>query len=221
MNRPHGIATRFRYESQQLLECIRFSRHLSGGPEHLVTALRHSFALALPSALAGSFLQAADVTMPSLPSSSLMRHYEMRLDIALIFLQRDRGHRDVVRYMWSGSSPVAGHGWLWVQHHEISRAKLLETCEAAWQLERALGSHHEGVRYRWAAQGDDAPLPSEAFHAKEEWSGWLSALRANIVEHVHPPVAPGVGQRDLLGKAKAIVHMGFADQAQRELIQGC
>lgn len=48
-------------------------------------------------------------------------------------------------------------------------------------------------------------MPPEAFHAKEEWSGWFPALRTNIVEHVHPPAALGVGQRDLLGKAKAIV----------------
>lgn len=59
-------ASKFRHDSKQLIECLRFSRYLSGGADHLVAALERALALSLPPALVGEFLRAANESVSAI-----------------------------------------------------------------------------------------------------------------------------------------------------------
>ena len=81
-----GGGTRFRHNSRKLLDSIRFSSMLMGGPTALVDALAQSLAIALPEFLRQPFVKS--VTQPSdllrsiTPSPAIVRRYELSLDVA-------------------------------------------------------------------------------------------------------------------------------------------
>ena len=201
-----GRATKMRHDSKRLLECIRFSRCLSGGPDQLIQAIQRALALALPPTMSGILLKSFDSNAHILvPSPSLMRHYEIAIDIAFVLLQRRVCAADVVRYRWSDSSPLAGFDWLWTQHHEIRRSKLVETFNALVSLENAMNDCITEVAESMDLDIEcDGPM-LRAFQAQESWSEWLRAIRTNIVEHIHPPAALGSGHLSVADKVKAIV----------------
>ena len=118
---PVGSTQRFLHDTSRLLECIRFSAFLQGGPEHLVDAISRAVSLAVPAFAAGPLLHGLhESKCTKVPSASTMRRYELSFDVALILSLRSRPQRDrVYKFAHADSSPIAGYDWFWTQHKEI------------------------------------------------------------------------------------------------------
>ena len=196
---------RLRHKSSRLIECLRFSRCLAGGSESMVDSIKRGLSLALPPDIGKAFIQSFDNDRGRLPSASLVRHAEFCLDIALLLWQRERSLLDVVRYLWSDSSPMGGFDWLWSQHHEIERCKLVETAQAVWSFETAFRQHVLKLIKEKEDEEDEGDIDHLALQRKDEWIPWLESILRNIIEHINPPAALGQGFRDVQDKLKAIV----------------
>ena len=93
----------------------------------------------------------------TLPSVSTIMRAELSLDIAMSMLRRvTYNPSDMVRFMWSDSSPLCGFDWLWAQSHEIKRSEVVAICKASHELVRATR------RFAWEhvehGDSDDVPL---------------------------------------------------------------
>lgn len=170
----------------------------------MADVLSRALSLALPPALRGFFLSSPRQDI-GIPSKSQIRHSELSVDLAFMLLQRERCPDNVVRYMWSDSSPMAGYDWLWSQYHEISRGSLVELHSAVRSLEVAMLGVAETLEP--AAEGDTraASLIAREFRAPPKWEAWLRVISQSITEHINPPAALGSGFRGLEDKVKAVV----------------
>ena len=77
MDINNGNISRFRHDSKKLLQCIRFSRLLRGGPEQLLEALDRAMALCMPTAMVGTFMQSRQGSRSQMPSPSTIRRNEI------------------------------------------------------------------------------------------------------------------------------------------------
>ena len=80
----------FRHDSRVLLECIRLAKHLSGGSDSLYEVVQRCISMAVPPAFRDTFAKVCGQAMDSGPSATLVRHYELTLDVALLLLQKKR-----------------------------------------------------------------------------------------------------------------------------------
>ena len=209
-----GGGSRFRHAFHKLLDCIRLSTFLTGGPSSLVDALAQALSTALPEFLRAPFIQ--NITKPGseaykiLPSASLVQRYEIALDAALMILSRDHASESSVRYAWADSSPLAGYDWIWSQHHQIEKAQVFRAFRAVCSLQEAIAnfvSEHE--RELELDMEDDAPADHEGRWPTAPlpaWVDFLSVLKDNIREHVNPPAAMGSGHRSLVDKVACEVY---------------
>ena len=195
---------RLRHKSARLVECIRFSRCVVGGSSNLEQAIKRGLALALPPSMSKGFIESFEDS-GSLPSASLIRHAEFSLDVAMLLWQRERSTRDVVRYMWSDSSPMLGYDWLWSQYHEIERTKLVTVAQAVWSFEQAFREHVAHLIQALDHDTTGNTIDHRELERRPEWAGWLDLIALNITEHINPPAALGQGFRDVQDKLKAIV----------------
>lgn len=208
-----GGGTRFRHNSAKLLDCIRLSKDLSGGPSSLVNVVAQSLALALPEFLRQPFL--SHITQPNerlreiTPSPTLIQRHEVSLDVALMLLARQSSATDCIRVGWSDSSPLAGYDWLWSQFHEIPLSKVVQCHRAVSALQQGTEAFvRQRLREQEAAAAadtdadaeDDSPDPLPAFPLPE-WVEPLRVLSSSVREHIAPPVALGSGHRSLADKA--------------------
>ena len=136
---------------------------------------------------------------PLIPSHTLLRRYQLALDVAIILLARRRIaklHADgetVARWAWSDSSPIAGFDWLWNRLIEIPESKVVQTSDAIVDL---MAGVHE---YCAASDGSDEALAS-VLPICDEWRPLLKIISANIFELILTPTALGSGHRGLAHK---------------------
>ena len=217
VNLPGG-GSRFRHSSRKLLDCIRLSSLLKGGPSSLVQVVAQSLSTVLPEFMREPFLRnllrRGDGSSQLLPSASLIGRYEIALDVALMLLTKQRAVQKCVRVGWTDSSPLAGYDWIWSQYHEIPESKLIPCFLAVNRLSDAISAfvaeqeeREEGNRPAHDDDDDEAegaqvwptmPCP--------DWKPWLSIIQESIHEHIHPPAALGSGRRSLADKAASEVY---------------
>ena len=136
---------------------------------------------------------------PLIPSHTLLRRYQLALDVAIILLARRRIaklHADgetVARWAWSDSSPIGGFDWLWNRLIEIAESKVVQTSDAIMDL---MAGVHE---YCTASDGSDEALAS-VLPLRDEWRPLLKIISANIFELILTPTALGSGHRGLAHK---------------------
>ena len=85
-----GEIMKLRYSSERLFEFIRFSQQLCGGPGQLVECLQSALQLSLPPMLRGMYTGPNNKFKSTVPSATLLRHYEFSVDVAMILLDRER-----------------------------------------------------------------------------------------------------------------------------------
>ena len=143
VNLPGG-GSRFRHSSRKLLDCIRLSSLLKGGPSSLVQVVAQSLSTVLPEFMREPFLRnllrRGDGSSQLLPSASLIGRYEIALDVALMLLTKQRAVQKCVRVGWTDSSPLAGYDWIWSQYHEIPESKLIPCFLAVNRLSDAISA---------------------------------------------------------------------------------
>ena len=197
-----GGGSKFRHTARKLLDCIRLSTCLTGGPSNLANVVAQSLSLVLPEFLRAPFLSNIKSQKHGIiPSASLVSRYELALDVALCLLARETADQGCVRVGWTDSSPLAGYDWIWSQYHEIRESMLLSCFQAVHKLHHAIS-----VVVAESEERDDiadvvlptAPLP--------EWMPWLQTLKESVREHIHPPAAMGSGRRSLADKAASEVY---------------
>ena len=112
---------RFRHSAVKLFDSLRAAALLKGGPETLCETLIRCLQTAAPKFMVPAVLE--QITQGGkkerLPAPSLIRRYELSLDIALNLLVQERTPSAFVRFAHSDSSPMAGYDWLWMQLTEI------------------------------------------------------------------------------------------------------
>ena len=205
-----GGGTRFRHNSRKLLDCIRLSFLVKGGPSSLSQVIAQSLATVLPEFLREPFVR--NVCKQSgtniLPSASLVSRYEIALDAALMLVAKQRAAHACIRVGWTDSSPLAGYDWIWPQYHEIQESKLLRCFQSVCKLCAAISDfvaeHHEQEIQEGNDEVDEAPqeLPTSPL---PEWKPLLQVISDSIHEHIHPPAALGSGHRSLADKAASEV----------------
>ena len=92
---------------------------------------------------------------------------------------------------------MGGFDWLWSQHHEIERCKLVETAQAVWSFETAFRQHVLKLIKEKEDEEDEGDIDHLALQRKDEWIPWLESILRNIIEHINPPAALGQGFRDV------------------------
>ena len=170
-------------------------RKLEGGPDKLKQVLERSLLLAMPKNLLGEF---ADVlrggASDTIPSSSLLRRYELAFDLAMIACEHDRsaqvGARRVI-FAMSDASPVASHDWLWSSQTEVLVDKLVLVFVTFLRVSASIESYCIECENNGETV-ELAPLP--------EWLQDLGILAENIREYIHPPGAIAGGHRGLAHK---------------------
>ena len=206
-----GACARFRHHSHKLLDCIRISSFLTGGPSTLVDVLAQALAITLPPFLREPFIK--NITRSSreansiVPSASLIQRYEIALDVALMLYCRGKAATKCVRVGWADSSPLAGFDWIWSQYHEVPVSHLVRVHKAVCSLQKVISRFAQD----FAEEEDDAqwlaaPLP--------EWVPHLKVLQKHIFEHVNPPAAMGSGRRSLADKAASEVYKWHLQHAE-------
>ena len=83
--------------------------------------------IALPKDLAVSFLDSMYNPSKLIPSETLLRRYELSLDVALLLTEQEHSYiiGPLVLLSWIDSSPMAGFDWLWSAHHEVAIKDLI------------------------------------------------------------------------------------------------
>ena len=200
-----GGGSRFRHDSRKLLDCIRLSFLVNGGPSSLTEVIAQSLSIVLPEFLREPFVRS--MCKPTcgkvLPSASLISRYEIALDAALMLLAKKRAAPVCIRVGWTDSSPLAGYDWIWSQYHEIPESKLVRCFSSVRKLSVAISAF---VAEHDEQEANDhvpdvlplLPLP--------EWKPWLQVISDSIFEHIHPPAALGSGHRSLADKAASEVY---------------
>ncbi|CAK0848404.1 unnamed protein product [Prorocentrum cordatum] len=196
---------RFRHAAMQLLDSIRAVSMLKGGASKLRDAVRRAVSLVVPKPLVGAVLRSIEplqdskhIASSALPSASVLHRGELSLDVAPALLRR-RGHKlDVFRFAWSDASPLAGYDWLWVQVHEVPKAKAVQVCQSAHELARRTRRFAE-ERVARETFGDMTLEPLA------DWKPLLMDL-LEINEHIYPPTSLALSRATLANKVNAMVH---------------
>ena len=197
-----GGGSKFRHTARKLLDCIRLSTCLTGGPSNLADVVAQSLSLVLPEFLRAPFLSNIKSQKHGIiPSASLISRYELALDVALCLLARETADQGCIRVGWADSSPLAGYDWIWSQYHEIRESMLLSCFQAVHNLHRAVSE--VVAEYEERDDDADAVLPTAPL---PEWMTWLQTLKDGVREHIHPPAAMGSGRRSLADKAASEVY---------------
>ena len=203
VNLPGG-GSRFRHNARKLLDCIRLSSYLTGGPSALADAVAGALAAVLPDFLKApfmKFLKKSGHHLGILPSANMAHRYELSLDVAMLQLAQGHIAQDCIRVGWTDSSPIAGYDWVWSQYHEIPVSKLVQCFDAVCRLQRAISAMvAELIRRSEIAPGDedaDLDLPTEPLPS---WRPWLDIPSLSVREQIHPPAALS-GHRSLADKA--------------------
>ena len=164
--------------------------------------------------------------MDGLPSESLIRRHEFSLDLAIIFLTRNRLKREPPCYRagWLDSSPVGGVDWSWSQYVEIEKRRLLDTFETFCALKLSIDEYvaaqeedHSAALAARMLEQEDLDMEEDDFADETEFQlDWLSdefkrnvvkwqplhdTLRKNLLMHIHTPAGMGSGHRGLSDKA--------------------
>jgi hypothetical protein len=149
-----GLHSRFRHRSLKLITAIRLTRDIKGGPRNLLSVVKKCLILAVPSILAKSLIESLEQPENStIPSASIIRRYELALDIAMHLLVQSRSRVDTVfRYGHADSSPIAGYDWMWSQYVEVKEGHLAQTYAAVVKLQSAISLWAEDVNRR---KGED------------------------------------------------------------------
>jgi hypothetical protein len=131
---------RHHFKSTKLLSAIRLGLAVKGGSGRLVEVVKQSILFAAPVTLRKTLMESLD-RPGTIPSGSLIRRYELALDIALQLTAQRRSSLDrVCRYGHADSSPIAGYDWMWSQYVEIRAADVAPTYLAVCQLAVAMQS---------------------------------------------------------------------------------
>ena len=151
---------RFLHCSRKLLECIRLASFLKGGPSSLQQVVERSLLLAAPRIISPELLDSvrASSNTKLLATPSLLRRYELALDMALILCSRTNWSSSLwARYGHADSSPMAGFDWLWSQHNQIQPSCLVKCFECIRQV-------HEWVV---ACAGTDGSEDEQQHHQQD------------------------------------------------------
>lgn len=98
----------FKHATWTVFECLRLSQQLKAGANSLQDIVLRCLRLELPSALRGDFLDdICETSVEKHPSATLLRRYEIAIDVALLLWKRDEiaANHDVARYGMMDSSP--------------------------------------------------------------------------------------------------------------------
>ena len=111
---PHSLGrygkNRIQHSGVALLQCLQAARNIKGGSAALLEMVKRCLLLILPRATVDKCLAAAR----QLPSGTLLRYYELQLDLSLMLMMRERNTKEaMVVYAMSDSSPQKDYDWLW------------------------------------------------------------------------------------------------------------
>ena len=196
---------KWRFSVTTFFQAINVSTALRGGASKLKKVVLDAIKLVAPVSLVGPLargLQSDDVGAAVVPSEAAIRKQEFSFDAAIALMRRRLCNNSVVRFLWSDSSPLAGHDWLWAQVHEIERSELVSTCRAALELSRLIREYTEHVRSEGEETDFTEPHPS--------WKQYLQQL-LHIHEYIYAPVCLESGFRGLAHKVSGLFHMFHLD----------
>ena len=207
----HGVAPglsfhrKFVHSSKVLVKCVRMASFLKSGPSALVDVLEQGLSLVAPRFISNGLLEALHKKPSKPPSPSLLRRYELALDIALILAVRarqGRGHGDSFKFGHADSSPMAGFDWLWTQTTELSMQNSVRALKAVHTLAASAGE------VRRCIDAGRLELEPAIDQMLPRWKPWLAIINESFVEVINPPAALGSGHRGLANKAS---HLMFAE----------
>jgi hypothetical protein len=144
--------------------------------------------------------------LKEMASPSLLRYYELALDIALIIHSRTNYNPEAVRYALRDGSPQMGFNWLWQQHREIPRSKLVQVWQASIALRLSIDNHLRMLREQAGSDEEMEnadPLPKKPLGA---WRPLLKIIALHVREHVDPPTALAGGYKGVAHLSEAIAH---------------
>ena len=208
---------RWRHSTSKVLSSIRVAHMVRGGASKLAGVVKHTLSLIAPAFLVGPLmrgLQQDEAKMTVLPGASTIRRNELALDISLTLWRKRTYQKEVCRFAWSDSSPMANYDWVWCQVHEVPRCKLVSTCKAAHELIHTIQAYVMQLQKDGSEIGlDDDAMPSlsSIFEVPPHWVPLLQEL-LNISEYIYPPSSMTSGHRGLVHNVSSLVYQFWFDK---------
>ena len=115
INRLYG---KWKHASEKIIECIRLASYLKNHKK-LFEVIRRSMRIALP---AGLLPESFGRGLKPI-SDTLLRRYELSLDVSLMLWQRERSRLEFATFAASDSSPGVGYEWVWSEYIEAWGSK--------------------------------------------------------------------------------------------------
>ena len=207
------------YDSSALIQAIKMSSSLKGGADKLAETVARSLALVLPGQFQEAFLD--HVMMPGdevkpvklnadteklVPSSSLVRRYELALEFAIMILTRKMKEKnpDGEKFQLHDSSPYADFEWLWSMYIELASEDIIPTFEAVNEMRRRVSEYVK--RINKTKKDDEAWTTEELTYVPEEWKPLLHQIKRSIVPHINHPAALASGNMGLADKVATEVY---------------
>jgi hypothetical protein len=186
-----------------MFSAVRLSMGLKGGAAKLLHALQVSLQLVVPPVLFGALSQALSSSEKAPPGPAAVQRAELSLDVGYMLHKRSRTTKSVARFMWTDSSPVANHDWIWCQYTEVKSENLVRVCQAINDLTLAVHQWHDDQGF---AQQDEGFDVNEVMFPHPDWRDWLATIGSCVAEHICPPTALASGHRGVAHKCRAILH---------------
>ena len=119
-----------RHSAGKLFQCLKAAAVLKSGPLGLCDTVESCLRIAAPAFLVPAVTHKlrSGSRHDRLPSSSLLRRYEICLDVAITLIAKDREPLLFARYGHADSSPMAGYDWFWMQRVEIRLHAKYQCC---------------------------------------------------------------------------------------------
>ena len=120
-----------------------YHKYLRGGPDQLEDSILQAITIGCPRLVVGPLVDRLKKAVSSnLPSTAILRHSELCLEVALILEVTDISNSEsaVVRFILQDSSPMCGFDWLWSMHFEVQTSKLILVWESTMHLQAAIGA---------------------------------------------------------------------------------
>ena len=174
-----------RHDSAKLIKAIRLASYLKGGPTRLAKVVAQALQISTPLVLAKTLATGLQRSA-ALPSSSIIRRYELALDIAMTFVLRRRSLEAAVwRYGHADSSPVAGYDWFWSQHVEVKKSKAVRTYRALNRLQTAITVWAQEHQVAEGSFEDDSDIDEDmSWRFEEPAEEWCGLAEGHQGEHI-------------------------------------
>ena len=208
---------RFKYDTRTLLQTIKLAMMLKGGGNQVANVVAKSLSTVLPACAQHEFLEMVsrpgdelldiklDKDADKIPAASLVRRYELALDMALMKLARKRclSIRSVRAFL-ADSSPIGGHDWIWSMYFEVQDSAMIEVFFACTNLILAIQAYAESIALE--LEENETFSREQCCYVAPEWEPWLKTLLYKVHLHINHPNALATGHQGQADKVAAEVY---------------